>query len=664
MDAGTNDRAMAEPRTVPVLTQIARALGLLAAIGASLAMAAWSLAAGPSLAGYLAQNQLEPAARLGLAAALLWGALLAAGGGAVLAVSGRMQGLALAERLARRLSPLVLAGLLPLLLNVDLWQQRDLEFLTLAALFGLSAIGLLRLALATPPVFAGAASRLAPLRRALARLEGAGIPLALVLLAATAYAAYFAFYTVLNHQALRTSSFDLGVENNLMWNLIHGAPLFRTTPHGGGPLGSHLGFHHTYLSFVLAPLYALSPRPETLLVLQSVLAGFAALPLYLLARRRLGGWPACAIAFAYLLYAPVHGANLYEFHYLPLAPFFVWFTLYFAESGRSVPALLFALLAISVREDVAGCVGLLGAYLVLTGLRPRLGAAIAVLGLAHFLVIKLLVMPAALAGQSSYVNQYQDLLPSGMSGFGGVLLTVIGNPGYTLHTLLEREKLVYLLQIMAPLVFLPWRRPAGLLLSIPGLFFTLLATRYPPMIQISFQYTVFWTMFLFIGVVHHLDWIGSPRWEGDAGGPVRRRAWLLALLVAMLVTSHQHGALLQQATARAGFDRFVFGVSGEEGARRDELYALIAQVPPTARIASSEQIVPQVSSRAYSYTLRAGIFDAEWLLFALPPRPDEKPILERALRSEAFGVVAESGGFALARRGASPVSNAALLQRL
>jgi uncharacterized membrane protein len=94
---------------------------------------------------------------------------------------------------------------------------------------------------------------------------------ALGLLAATAYAAYFAFYTVLNHQALRTSSFDLGVENNLMWNLIHGAPLFRTTPHGGGPLGSHLGFHHTYLSFVLAPLYALSPRPDEKLILERVL---------------------------------------------------------------------------------------------------------------------------------------------------------------------------------------------------------------------------------------------------------------------------------------------------------------------------------------------------------------------------------------------------------
>ena len=658
MDAATR------PMAPLALTQAARALGLLAAIGASIAMAAWSLAAGPALADYVARNQIDPAARAALARLLVTGALAGAGAGAALAAASREHGLAHAQRLSRRFSPLALAGLVPLLLRVEVWDGRDLEFLVLAAMFGLSALGLLRLALATPPAFPALAARVAPLAVALRRAGSTRAPLAVVLLAAAAYAAYFGLYTVLNHQALRTSSFDLGVENNLMWNLIHGAPLFRTTPHGGGPLGSHLGFHHTYFSFVIAPLYALAPRPETLLVLQAILAGFAALPLYLLGRRHVGSWSACAVALAYLLYAPVHGANLYEFHYLPLAPMFLWFTLYFAESGRSAAALVFALLTISIREDVAGCVGLLGAYLVLTGIRPRLGALIGALGLAHFLVIKMLVMPAALAGQSSYVNQYQDLLPPGMTGFGGVLLTVFGNPGFTLHTLLEPEKLVYLLMIMTPLVFLPWRRPTGLLLSLPGFFFTLLATRYPPMTQISFQYTAFWTMFLFIAVVHHLGWIANPRASDDGAGPVRRRAWLLALVAATLVTSHQHGAIFQQATARAGFERFVFGVSDADRARHDALYALVAQVPPAARIASSEQIVPHVSSRAFSYSLRAGIFDAEWILFPIPSRPDEKAMIERALRSDAFGVVAESGGFALARRGFSPASNAGVLQRL
>ena len=89
-------------------------------------------------------------------------------------------------------------------------------------------------------------------------------------------------------------------------------------------------------------------------------------------------------------------------------------------------------------------------------------------------------MPHFLGGATAYVHQYKDLVPEGDNGFGGVLKTVFGNPGYTATTiLLEQDKVLYLLQIMAPLAFFPWRRPIGLLCSLPGFFFTMLATHYP-----------------------------------------------------------------------------------------------------------------------------------------------------------------------------------------
>ena len=41
------------------------------------------------------------------------------------------------------------------------------------------------------------------------------------------------------------------------------------------------------------------------------------------------------IALCYLIYAPNHGANLYEFHYIPLGGFFIWSALYFFETRRT-----------------------------------------------------------------------------------------------------------------------------------------------------------------------------------------------------------------------------------------------------------------------------------------------------------------------------------------
>ena len=60
---------------------------------------------------------------------------------------------------------------------------------------------------------------------------------------------------------------------------------------------------------------------------------------------------------------------------------------------------------------------------------------------------------------------------------------------------------------MAPLAFFPWRRPIGLLCTLPGFFFTMLATKYPALTRLGFQYTAYWTSFLFLAVVANLRWL-------------------------------------------------------------------------------------------------------------------------------------------------------------
>ena len=64
-------------------------------------------------------------------------------------------------------------------------------------------------------------------------------------------------------------------------------------------------------------------------------------------------------------------------------------------------------------------------------------------------------MPLVLGGES-FITFYKDLEPVGQQNFGGVIKTVFGNPFYTLHTLIERDKLLYMLQYLVPLAFLPF----------------------------------------------------------------------------------------------------------------------------------------------------------------------------------------------------------------
>jgi hypothetical protein len=345
--------------------------------------------------------------------------------------------------------------------------------------------------------------------------------------------------------------------------------------------------------------------------------------------------------------------------------------------------LLFIVLTISVREDVAVGLGIVGAYLVLSGQRPKAGLLVGALGAGTFVLLKLIVMPR-FAGHDSFVYMYSGLLPTGESTFGGVLKTVVSNPAFTFASLIERDKLIYVLQLLVPLAFLPFLRPLGLLFVTAGLLFTLLSTGYAPLIQTSFQYTTHWTSYLFIGLVAAFAWLrradarssrAPDRAPGGTPDPastapatsVEHRHWLggaTALACAILPTTYQYGAILQQHTVRGGFGVYDFDTTPDELKQRSQIAELLRMLPRTATVAGSENLVPQFSNRAEAYTLRTGNFGAEYLLFTLPLRSDERPYVFDPVKNGEYGLVATSGPFALARRGHSTALNGAVIPRM
>jgi uncharacterized membrane protein len=687
-----------EPDSAPPLTRACRALGLLAAEGASVALAAWFIGARGRLPMYVYENKLPPGSRKLVIGLMFAATAAAAAAGLAVIFRGtltgsrpsrdglargnpalphpilrRAPGLEAVERVARRLAPLCLAAFVPLLFHWQLWTgPRELTFAVLASGFGLSLQALMRVALSAPPLLpAHTRARIdavrADLAAALARLPW--LPAAIVVIAVLRHAIFFSMLTLRNHYNLQTAGYDLGIENNLVWNAAHlNMPLFKTSVIGDAS-STHLGYHQTYISYLIAIPYRLYPRPEFLLVLQSILIGAAALPLYAFARRHLGAWTACLVALLCLFYAPLHGSNLYDFHYLPFAPFFLWTTLALLEARRDRWAALAIVLTLANREDMSALLVVVGAYLVLTGERPRAGLIVAAIGAAYFVVVKMILMPHFLGGTAAYLNQYKELVPAGEAGFGGVLKTVFANPGFTTTTVLEKDKVLYLMQIMAPLAFFPWRRPIGLLCTVPGFFFTMLATKYPMLTRLGFQYTAYWTSFLFIAVVANLRWLN--RAEAAAGtdaaaNDVRRsrRAWTVAMAGATLVTCYQLGPVFQQNTSWAGFLPLRVDVRPSDDTRHRDLYALIAMIPGDASVAASEMLVAHVSSRKNAHTLQYGAFDADYLLTRTPPAVADFEHLAAALRTGRYGLVAERGNFALLRRGAPPDTAEAYLRRI
>lgn len=634
-------------RTEPLIARTVRVLSALALAGGALALFLQTLLLeGPLLESFVKSNFMSDEERVPLFAAVVGAAVVAA-----LLASGylavkRAAGLPRLEWLTRATRPLLPLSVTPTLLAYDFAYRSTLVYLVLLAIFAVMTEWALRDALSAFAAPWRVPSLAWP--SALSR----HLPLLLVTGGAVFYAVYFSYYTLLNHRRLGTSAFDLGIHINWAYNALHGE--FWRCPTFLGPDGGYyVGAHAIFAMFGWMPLFALKPGGEVLLIYQAAIVGAAAIPLYLFARTQIPRWPAAIMALLFLLYAPIHGPNFYDFHELMPLPFWGFWLFWAIATRRNGLVALFTLILYAHREDVAAGVAVLGMFLVLTGARPRLGGVLATVSAVWFILMKFIIMPRLY--HTWFADIYKDLQAAGHPGYGSVVQTVLVNPSYFLKTMLTEVKAIYFLHVFLPLLFLPLRRPVLALLAIPVFFFTLLTTGYAPTVSIAFHYTLHGVPYLFGAAVLMLRTlsqapaVGTPRIDAARSGAIRRNAALGAMAAVMFFHSYAYGAIFQHHTFIGGFGKIEFQMSPEDRTRWAALQKILAMIPPDASVAASENLNPHIAARLNAYTLRFAHGDADYLLLR---RGDlyTPATVKQAFDRHPYGLIASDAGIYLFKR--------------
>ena len=626
---------------------LVRVLAALATIGAGVALfAQTAVLPDNALDPFVRENWMTATHREGFSWALLAGVLVALVPALAYLAATRGRGLARLDWLRRALQPLALLAFVPTLLVWELASKTPLTYLCLLAAFTLALERTLRGALevaAWPWRWPTGATT------SLDRLARWAPPLAVVA-GALFYAIYFSHYTLLNDRRLGTTAFDLGIHVNWAFNALHGNPW--RCPVLFGPDGGHfIGNHAIFAMFMWLPIFALKPGTGVLLIYQASIVGAAAIPLYLFGRTQLPRLSAAAVALLFLLYAPMHGPNFYDYHeLLPLMFWTFWLAWAIATRKNWLVCIVVPILY-AHREDVAVGIAVLGVFLVVTGVRPRLGAVLAVVSVAWFITIKFIIMPRL--WQTWFSDIYKDLQAPGDKGYGSVVQTVIINPSYFFKTLLTEVKAVYFFHIFLPLAFLPLRRAALTLLAIPGFFFTLLTTGYAPTVSIAFHYTMHWVPYVFIASILALRLLGEA-----PAGVARRRAAIGAFAAAMFFHSYAYGAIFQHHTFVGGFSKVEFQITPEEEARFQALERLAAMIPPDASVAATENEEPHISARLDAYTLRYYHGDAEYLLINAAGSYASE-VVNDAFARNRYGLLADEKGIYLFKRDYESAATAA-----
>ena len=598
-----------------------RALLGLVIIGASVALALGQLAV-PDLGGFVSQNLL-PAPRRKLLLGLLGVSLLLTAAFTAWIWRRSPPGLATTrlDRLARLGAPLALAAVVPGLFALNPWS----ETLVLATSLGVFVLAIeplwrLHFGVYRPAVSLDSESAAEARRRRWCAV--------IVGLAVAGYVAYMIFFTLREHARFNTYNWDLGQLDNEFYNALHGRP-FRCTPLFREPNNwAELRDHATFAVYALLPLYALHPAASTLLVLQCLLLGLGAIPLYRFAARRISPQLALLVTLSYLVYPPMHGAQFFDFHFQPVAAAFILAAIDAFDARRMRLFWVFFVIALGCREDVSIGFAILGIFLVLAGHRAREGALVAAISAVYFVAIRFFIMPAV--GAWGFSDIYKDLIPAGEGGFGAVVKTLATNPLYTLRTLLTQEKLRYTLQIVAPLAFLPLRRRWLAVWLIPGGILTLLTTGYGPTLDIGYHYGADFVPYVFPAVALALAALGANQTSPE--GTSRRRAAAATMVLASLIATAAWGAFPPRRVFHSSYGVISFAPpTAQERRRLKALDEAMRLVPKKAILAASDRELSHVSNRIECWNLAVGTEGADYALYTkIDPIPPDRAEVAKA----------------------------------
>jgi uncharacterized membrane protein len=480
----------------------------------------------------------------------------------------------------------------------------------------------------------------------LARSEGR-IALAAALLAATA----FGGLALLRHWTFHSTASDLAVFDQVLWNTIHGRfmestlSLARCEPH------SFFGDHFSPALLLILPLYVLVPRPETLIVVQTIALTLGVWPIYLLARRFLPTseqrlvWVA-----AYLLSAPLSFIALYDFHEITLAVAPLGFAMYFLATRRTAPMILFLIVALLAKEEVA-LIGVgFGVALAFQG-RWRYSAVVIAGSIVAFIVTLKIIIPAFAAGAPyQYLGRYASL---GRDEFE-IARTLLLDPLRALAVLGQGEvgsKVVFALSLFGPGLGLALRSKWALIPSLPPLGYLMLSdyggehtlhNQYgAPLIPLALGASI-------LGVAALSD-----RW---------RRRVTLGVVVSSLFLAFAFGGLpfslnFADAFLRGEPDR---APSGQPILARESRYesflVALRGIPADAAVSSRDFFTTQIPQRRFNYNL-VGLdaCDAQYVIldYAAPSvnRDLAKHLAEvAAVKALGFDEIASAEGLSLLRR--------------
>jgi uncharacterized membrane protein len=428
------------------------------------------------------------------------------------------------------------------------------------------------------------------------------------------YSVLFSSITIVRHYSFLTYAYDLGIYSQALHNpVFNGHFFYNTADLLANPTGSLFGIHFSPIFFVTLPIYAAFPSPPTLLVIQSIALAIGALPLYLLASKRLAS-EKLGLTFAtmYLLNPALQGINWYDFHPEAFLPPLILSSIYFYDFKKPQWYLASIILTLMCLEFASFLLIFMAFYFIIK-MKPWKRDSIdhKWLKLAIVTILLSIVWLVASVQIMQAVNPLVRPL-TGEALWGEIgAKSILDIPGQVV-THPERviqalsfdgyQKLFYFLALLGFVAFLPVLEPLIVICLAPWLI-TSFISNFQPFYQFGDQYSAYILPFIFYGAVLGLERLRFLARDGFSKKKIR--VTLVVLLCFSVILFFFYTPL--NGRPYQSINWFSYGFP-EISQHDSSVLKLLEQVPANASVLTQSDIFPHLSNRPNAYVFPSGVF--------------------------------------------------------
>lgn len=305
----------------------------------------------------------------------------------------------------------------------------------------------------------------------------------------------------LRQQRFATFSFDLGIYDQAAWLLSRFHDPFMTVR------GLEFFGHHVNpILLLFVPFYWLGAGPLFLLSAQVMVQASGAIAVFLLARDRLRDrWLAVALA-GVLLLNPTYQWLTWEFFHpdaLAIAP--LLFAYWAARTERWRWFVVFAVLAVACKEDVALALAVMGVLVAVRGHR-KIGLITVAASIAWYTIATRVVIPLS-NGIGPFYDSFFGNLGNNPVEVGTHLAT---HPREAVEMATEHDRVSYYQMMLAPVAFLPLLAIPTLLIAGPMLAVNVFSS-FPYTREIRYHYSALVLVGIILATVEAIAWVAVKK---------------------------------------------------------------------------------------------------------------------------------------------------------